>query len=312
MYVLIYKIIFQFFMETPGYLRVEETNEYGDVQYMETVFYQEGCIMWQELDASKTWVIKNPSIKCIQAVSEHIVGCTVFTNPEWKDDFRRNNKKPLFLLSPKAKEVYEFEPRTCETCVITCTAWMKHLDAPLQTCFLMFNCDDSAFHNLTVKTSKEDEPGSKLLTAVQQQLGLIIQPNWLKKQGTVMIYNKTNRVLQTRRYIQTTVYNLNLRQHQVSQALEVLGLESCYPNMTSTGSIKLDKNKELLLLLHPDFQNVKLMKTKLNLLHYEMLLRFYNQTLGLLPFIKNIRIKPFRHYQNRELKCVQEEERKEM
>jgi hypothetical protein len=297
----------------------DRTNKLGHVQYRHAeTLEEEDMITWDDLHPERVWVIKNPRKECLEAVCQRIPGCTLFNNPgrvvkieDLLTEKRELVQKPaLFLLSPKASFYYDVEPTYSETVIITFTAEVlgaaSTVEELTQTSFFLFKSKGgNLFHNLTVHTTKNEPPGSAIVKAVKKRLGLNISATWLSTQGTVMIKNKYNRILQLPNLIHTTVFHLNLRDHQVSWALKVLEAHELRPPLLpSTYVHTLKSGHKVMLLLHSDFLDIKYMTSNMNFVQLECMLRCFNKTLGPLPFIEKHSLKPFLHYSRRPLELV--------
>lgn len=303
-------------------LTVAKRNKDGDVQYVQVSEDEEKTITWEELNPNKVWVIKSPTEECIAAVSALIPGCTLYTSPEHVfqnevDPVEGENsvqaiyvKSYLFLMSPKAIQKYNLEPVYAETVVITCTAYTmaaaSTIDELYQTAFFLFKgLNNDKFTNLSVFVNKTDLPGSGIVRAVKKKLGLRIFATWLSTQGTLVVKNKFNSIISTRNLIHTTVFHLNLRDHQVKHALKVLQApELRFPILPSTYVNYLSNGHKVMLLLYSDFLDVDFMTDNMTFVQLEIMLRCFNKTLGPLPFFHEMSVNPFLHYSRLPLQYI--------
>lgn len=291
------------------------TTNAGEVQYMCTTRPHELAVHWNTLEAGKVWAVKNPGKQCIDEVMKRMKGCMLYKNPGTLIDLQSHQHlddvlpaKPYFLLSPIAVKQYEFEPRFSETVIITCTP--KVLDGAggisPKTAFLLIKTVKAvSFMNVTTMANKYDTPGAATVRAVKQRLGLTISATWLKFKGTVIIKNKKNIVIERLNEIHVNVFSLHLCDTQVEWVLKYVqaadlnfgAVQSSYVNTLSTGS-------KFMLLLFSDFQDLKYMKSNVDMVHHEYMLRCYNKTLGPLPWLKSVDMKPFYAYKHLPLECV--------
>ena len=120
-----------------------ETNEFGDVQYIETRTFDDGAITWNELDPFGTWTIKNPRKECNQGILRRIEGCKLYRNPraQRRDpvNVESSSKVPFFLLRPQAAATYDLQPRKSEAVILTCSAFTPNEAVFHQTCFILFS-----------------------------------------------------------------------------------------------------------------------------------------------------------------------------
>lgn len=286
----------------------------GETRYECTLEPNEHTIKWKSLNPNATWVIKNPRKECIEDVMRQMPGCTLFYNkacpildPVEDGQPVKYHKSALYLLSPVATMRYQTEPIRCETVIITCSVKCPQTGSQQTGFFLIRKQDKPEFYNFMSYPKPHEMPGESTVKMMCNKFNLRIYSSWLTNMGTVLIKRGFNSIINHRVVVESTVYHLHLRDHQVLRALDALEMpemKPSFPLVANSFVNTMSNGSTVMLMLRSAFNDMRWVCDQVNYVHLEMLVRCFNKTIGHLPYIKDIDMKPFLHYANKELQVV--------